>query len=586
MKLFVFVLFFLTFFSNFLLKCDTYILGKILDFNRNPIVYSDISILKLDEDSVVEHYNLKNGFADSKVNIVGIYRIRFTGISHKAFEIPFVFRDSDDTLNFEAQLEPFYFKFPPEKISIMGNFNDFNWDSPVYLNKGPNNIYSGVIKKKDIGNDTIIYQVIIDDTVNGNPVSRSINGTQGDFFKLDKGFSDYYSYIIEKGEKVQIQFDLGKFPNKKITPSFKVLNKNSRSYEFIDGYFSIVGRRQKFDEKVKETGSRKNKGITGFLGNPGDKLTVKGLKNLIYTELDVNYRAFKDAKYLETKEMYALEYIKYIGGLLALKYSPLLNAFARIDIQKDKVKEVLSAIKPNSILLSYQDFYPDISKLLAVVICHLNQPKYFKFLDSLLDVHSSDHVKIGVLDACIEFFQMLKRDKERMNYYYQKLLADFPNSSTTSYYRGKIERKVKIGSACPNFVTSSLWDTTKKVSLSDYKGKYLLIDFWSTTCGPCIAEFPFLLEAYNKYKGKNFEILSISLDNDYKKALNYVEKNKHKLPWAHAIETKSFRSRIAKDFDVLAIPLPILIDPNGKVIATDVEIRGKYLLNKLKAIFK
>lgn len=572
---------------SLVLKSETVISGKILGYNKELIPFSDLCILKFDKDTIIEHHSSNKGLINFKTKLIGYYRIRFTGTNHREFEIPFFFRDAKDTFNFDVQLEPFYFPTPPDKIPIIGNFNDFDWDKPIYLQKGLNNIYSGLVKKKNPKNDTIIYQVITNDTLNGEPVWRSINGTQGKFHKLDYSFKDYSSFIIERGGEVKIQFDLNQFPTRKVAPNIKVLNKNAKNFELIYGYLKILENRNRFEKKQNEIAKRyKSKGITNFLSNTLDKLTSKSIKEVIYFEMDDTYKSFKNSKDYYTREMFALEYIRYVGSLLLLKYSPYIGWLKSIEIQQNNLNQVLKNINLRSPLLSSDNFFRETPKLYALVLCHLNQPKYFGFLDSLVDHYPSEKVSIDVLDACIEFYTAVNKNEERANYYYQKLLANFPNSETALYYRGKMGRKIKTGSTCPSFVTNSLSDTTRKLSFSNFKGKYLLIDFWSTTCGPCIAEFPILLEAYKKYKTKNFEILSVSLDVDYNKALNYVKKNNDKLPWSHAVETKSFQSKIAKDFGVLAIPFPILVDPSGKVIATDIEVRGKYLLNKLKEIFK
>lgn len=128
------------------------------------------------------------------------------------------------------------------------------------------------------------------------------------------------------------------------------------------------------------------------------------------------------------------------------------------------------------------------------------------------------------------------------------------------------------------------------ISISSLKGRYFLIEFWTTWCGPCRAEWPFLLKAYEKYHMKGFEILSISLDHSKEKWMNEIEKQK--APWIQTTilnEDKyekydPFESNIAKAYSVLGVPSNYLINPDGVIIASD--LRRNALLDKLLEIYK
>ena len=121
----------------------------------------------------------------------------------------------------------------------------------------------------------------------------------------------------------------------------------------------------------------------------------------------------------------------------------------------------------------------------------------------------------------------------------------------------------------------------KNVSLSSYKGKYVLVDFWASWCGPCRGENPAVVAAYQKYKDKGFDILGVSLDQNKEKWLQAIEKDN--LTWTHVSDLKGWQNEVAKKYGVSSIPFNVLVDKDGKVLAKG--LRGAALEAKLAEIF-
>jgi len=122
----------------------------------------------------------------------------------------------------------------------------------------------------------------------------------------------------------------------------------------------------------------------------------------------------------------------------------------------------------------------------------------------------------------------------------------------------------------------------KPVSISSFKGKYVLIDFWASWCAPCRQENPNIVAAYNKYKDKNFTILGVSLDTDKSAWLDAVKKDG--LTWNHMSDLKQWESAAVTAYKFNAIPFNVLIDPNGKIIASS--LRAGALDKKLSEVLQ
>ena len=141
-------------------------------------------------------------------------------------------------------------------------------------------------------------------------------------------------------------------------------------------------------------------------------------------------------------------------------------------------------------------------------------------------------------------------------------------------------KKIAIGALAPDFTQA---DTAgKAVSLHDFKGKYVLIDFWASWCGPCRAENPNVVKAFNQYKEKGFTILGISLDQPGGKDKWLKAIHDDHLTWTQVSDLKSWNNDVAQLYAIQSIPQNFLVGPNGKIVAKN--IRGEDLQNKLKEL--
>jgi len=141
-------------------------------------------------------------------------------------------------------------------------------------------------------------------------------------------------------------------------------------------------------------------------------------------------------------------------------------------------------------------------------------------------------------------------------------------------------KKTQDGAEAPDFTQLDV--NGKPVKLSDFRGKYVLLDFWASWCGPCRRENPNVVKAYQTYKDKGFTVLGVSLDRDGDRDKWLAAIEKDGLPWTQVSDLKAWENEAAKLYEVNAIPMNFLIDPNGKIIAK--YLRGAALEETLEKV--
>ncbi len=138
---------------------------------------------------------------------------------------------------------------------------------------------------------------------------------------------------------------------------------------------------------------------------------------------------------------------------------------------------------------------------------------------------------------------------------------------------------VEVGKPAQQFTQADV--DGNPISLASYKGKYALIEFWASWCGPCRAENPNLITQYELYKNKGFDIIGVSLDDNKEKWKTAIAKDG--LPWTQVSDLKGWNNIVGLLYGVRAVPASFLIDPNGNIVAND--LRGESLNNRLKTLF-
>lgn len=261
--------------------------------------------------------------------------------------------------------------------------------------------------------------------------------------------------------------------------------------------------------------------------------------------------------------------VKISGTKLNDDYQTLQTALQPFMIRESLMEKDFNAAKGRNDTKTMEKLQQDYQTMVA------EQRKVeLKFFKSHLDSEIS-------LDWLVRTYD-INNQKSEAETLFKTLSPRLRETMTAKVYASRLAQaySVETGSQAPGFTAKD--PEGKDVSLTDFRGKYVLVDFWASWCGPCRRENPNVVKAYNHFKSDKFEIIGVSLDNS--KAAWTTAIAKDGLKWTQVSDLAGWQSAIASAYAVHAIPANFLIDPQGKIIAKD--LRGEALENKLKEVLK
>ncbi len=528
------------FFFSLLFSQTTIIKGKLLGHDNKPSEFATISIGTLSQVYFNNfHHTDKNGNYKIVIDKPGNYKIMFAMPNHKAEKL-IVINDKSQELVIDVNLATYKFK-DFDEVYTAGSFNNNNIKAPEKMKKSENGLY---IFEFDTKLKKVEYQLC---SITAN--DRTINSPVSKEFVPDST-GDFRSVIYPENGKIKIIFnpnDLIK-SNKKFRYELsgnKTLANLNKQLLYIKSELELL--KDEFFDFLK-----KNKTVKGF--QPSHAEFFENLPALIEKEKN-------------NSDLYKCAYLSaasYMTGKVDFK----------------KAEEYFNSLEPTNIVWSilpnafmiYRNIFPRYkhSEIMEKFAAQTNSLDiiYFILINKAANAFYSKNTEE------LKKLSNLIKEKYADNKKIYGIIKQFPS-----------EIKILLGKEIPDFKVKSIDDPNVTISKEKMMGKIYLLDFWATWCGPCVNEMESLHKAYEKFKQKGFEIISLSIDRNVD-VIKKFRSLKWNMPWKNGFINNSDGLKIKKDFEVIGIPKPILVGKDGKILALDSNLRGEELEKTLEKYFK
>ena len=514
---------------------QTVISGRLLGHDKKPMLMAHAHLLKTSSPKPLVQARAKaDGSFEITTKETGLLIVEFTGVNHMALDVPLLI-EKPMKLELSATLATYSYGDEMKDVKIMTDMTNYAYDKAQPMQKQGDGTFAIDLQTTK---DKVTYQIL-----GAEKTGRSINGTQSEGFEFDDG-GDYRSIVAAKDGKVRIIFD----------PSKTVRSTVEAEATFADPT-STVAKIAGVQVEIGKRTAIMSAAMNDFVkaGNDWKKFTYDWSKDQasilarLKTEKDPLVRQSLLLDYVDTKSKYAKTADPAIGLL------------------------VFKDVPPDSKLW----MMPTLPLMKAAGDLSGDEKAFKEYLAKFLDKHSDMTLKTNMLMSQLMNAKMTN-DEKNLKLYYEVAVRFFGDTPMGKNVKERFSPVIKIavGKAVPVFKVKSLEDTAKFITNDTFQGKVYMLDFWATWCGPCVGEMEKLHMAYDKFKSKNFQILSLSLDQKPGDVTKF-RGDKWKMPWLHTFVTDD--KALTNAFEVIAIPRPLLVDVNGTIVAMDTDLRGDQL---------
>ena len=539
-----FVLALLCLVSTTLLSQESVISGKLFGYDGKPMQMANVEVYRMSDASkaLASAQVAADGSFRISTNELGMLRLQCSGVHHLPSNVPLLV-EKPAPVGVTVQLATYPYPKTIDAAFIIGDFNGFSMANPKEMTKQPDGTFTAEFES-DKGQ--FKYQVF-----NVFAPPRSVNGTQSESYAYDGG-GDYQSIVTPSNGKVRIVFEPKKVVRSDAMEKVTFDAGSKAAKQFNDAYSEVMNIQQASQKAAMEY-----------------QKSGKDMK-------DFRYDVSKPLKILVEK--IGKERDSYAQQLLLMQYLGI-SPMARDGVDSMMIRRALKEIPPESGLWSVSP---------GLILAATGRAGQGFDADAYLDTFLAKNGDRS-LKSIILFNQMMgakyQQKDEQYKKYYMKLVEEYGDTQygQMAKQRFSMETAIAVGKKVPAFKLASLEDPNSTISNDLFKGKTTLLDFWAVWCGPCIGEMENMHKAYERFKGKNFQIISFSFDAKPDDVTVFRGK-KWKMPWLHAFVEQGFESDLAKRFEVMGIPKPILVDGNGNILALETDLRGENLEKTLEKV--
>lgn len=481
----------------------------------------------------------------------GGYFLALAGVHHQTWFMPLLLEHAG-VAELEVRLSTADYAVTFDTVRVIGDFNGFAAEGAIPMARCPDGTLVATVP---CSKDTLRYQ-LLGAQAGGYPLC----GTQADTFTLDRGrplignrSSSFVSALKADRQPMQIVFDPRLLPRGTTPPTVTFTDSLARAARIVA-----------INEDAERRGRRLGDAYLAFKAAGGAPDSFRWDASADTRDLAAQIDRERDPM---LREFLLLKYVQ-----LALGAADSIRA-----------RRIVAEIPPSSPLWSLMWGGP--GNTFSQISHAAKDPHAVReYAEKVVEVHPDSSVRADFLYHLLGEAHRAG-DLQIAGRYYTRLTTEFASTHQAEWARKEFapNRTIMKGKAAPDFAFASLQDSTRIYHSAEFRGKYLLIDFWAAWCGPCIGELRYLQHAHDDYKDRGLVILSVSFD-ERPEDVNRFRGSKWPMPWLQAFQPRGFASDAARAFEIVGIPRPILIDPEGKIVATDDELRRDSLDHTLAAV--